>query len=83
MPIYEYAAKGAKQSCAHCKTGFETLQNLSEDSLTRCPECGNPVAKQISAPNVGASEAGFDDRAKSAGFQKLKRVSKGEYEKMY
>lgn len=83
MPIYEYAAADTGKSCDHCKTGFEVLQNLSDDALSTCPQCSNAISKQISAPNVGASEAGFDDRAKSAGFSKLKKVSKGEYEKLY
>lgn len=83
MPIYEYAASDARKSCEHCKNGFEIIQNLKEKSLTTCPECGQAVSKQISAPNVGASQAGFDDKAKSLGFSKLKKVSKGEYEKLY
>ncbi len=83
MPIYEYAASDARKSCEHCKTGFEIIQNLSEDSLTECPQCGGAITKQISAPNVGASQANFDDKAKNAGFSKLKKVSKGEYEKLY
>ena len=83
MPIYEYAAKDARKSCDYCKDGFEIIQSLTEDSLTACPECGHPIAKQISAPNVGASQSNFDDQAKSAGFSKLKKVSKGEYEKLY
>lgn len=83
MPIYEYAAKSAKKCCPKCKAGFEILQPLSEASLSACPDCGAAIAKQISAPNVGGSTSNFDDRAKSAGFSKLKRLGKGEYEKQY
>jgi len=32
---------------------------------------------------VGASRSGLDDRAKAAGFTKLKRLGKGEYERQY
>jgi hypothetical protein len=41
------------------------------------------VVKVVSRPAVGGSSSGFDDRAKSAGFHKLKRLGKGEYEKQY
>ena len=83
MPIYEYQAVSPTDACAHCANGFETLQRMSEAPLTACPQCGHPVRKQISAPAVGASNSNFDQRAKSAGFQKLKRLGKGEYEKQY
>lgn len=83
MPIYEYMAVDKKTSCPKCKDGFETLQQLRDEPLKKCPDCDSPVSKQISAPAVGASQSGFDDRAKNAGFQKLKKISKGEYEKQY
>lgn len=83
MPIYEYQARDPAQSCEHCVRGFEIIQKIADASLEQCPRCGAPVSKQISAPSVGHSRTGLDDRAKSAGFHKLKRVSKGEYEKAY
>lgn len=83
MPIYEYQARNAKRSCAHCANRFETLQKAGEPALTRCPRCGAPVAKLLSVPSVGASRSGFDSRAKAAGFHKLQRLGKGEYEKKY
>ena len=83
MPIYEYQAKDPAHSCPHCAEGFEELRPLSAPPLTTCPRCGAPVTKQISAPAIGGSESGFDDRAKSKGFHKLKRLGHGEYEKQY
>lgn len=82
MPIYEYQAADAERSCAHCRDGFEHFHKCA-GVLTACPACGAVVQKLISAPNVGASASGADDRAKSAGFHKLKKVSTGEYEKLY
>lgn len=83
MPIHEYEARTPSATCAYCRNGFEALQRLHAPPLTACPACGNPVRRLISAPRVGASRSGFDDRAKSAGFTKLKRIGKGEYEKQY
>lgn len=83
MPIYEYQAKKKTKSCEYCSKGFEQLRKISDPALTKCPECNGPVEKLISTPSVGSSKSGFDDRAKNAGFHKLKRLNKGEYEKKY
>lgn len=83
MPIYEYQAREDTTSCAHCRDGFEVLQPLSEAALRQCPQCGAAVSRCYSAPAVGRSASGLDDRAKAAGFTKLKRLGKGEYEKQY
>jgi len=83
MPIYEYKLEGDKRGCPLCRAGFEQLQAIADAPLENCPECGAPVVRIISPPSVGASESGFDDRAKSAGFTKYRKISKGEYEKEY
>jgi putative FmdB family regulatory protein len=83
MPIYEYEAADEHQACDYCRTGFEVLQMLKEPALRVCPTCGAAVRKRISAPAVGGSKSGLDDRAKAAGFHKLQRLGKGEYERKY
>ena len=89
MPIYRYEPKApaegdtAKTGCALCRDGFETAQRMSDPPLASCPECGTPVVKVPVISAVGRSQSSLDDRAKSAGFSKLKRISKGEYEKQY
>ena len=83
MPLYEYMAAQPNKACNICRKGFTELQRMSDPPITRCPACGASVVKCISAPNVGASQSGLDDRAKSAGFHKLKKTGKGEYEKQY
>jgi putative FmdB family regulatory protein len=83
MPIYEYQAADTEQACDYCRDGFECLRQLSDPPLSCCPECGTPIKKLISAPAVGGSQSGFDDRAKASGFHKLKKLGTGEYEKLY
>ncbi|MBM4142914.1 MAG: zinc ribbon domain-containing protein [Lentisphaerae bacterium] len=83
MPIYEYEARNPARSCAHCANGFETLQKMAAAPLSRCPRCGAPVRRRVSAPSVGVSRSGFDARARDTGFHKLQRLGKGEYEKQY
>ncbi len=83
MPIREYIAADPKDSCPYCKAGFEQIELMDSPPNTVCPECGRAVQRQISAPQVGGSNSGFDDRAKSAGFTKLEKLGHGEYEKKY
>lgn len=84
MPIYEYKQKeDSPGGCRHCREGFDVFQPISSPALDCCPCCGGPVLKQISACSVGKSASSLDDRAKNAGFTKLKKLGKGEYERQY
>lgn len=83
MPFYEYQVIEGQKGCEHCRPVFAVLQAISDPRLEACPQCGAPLTKLISAPNVGSSKAGLDDRAKAAGFHKLEKLGKGEYEKKY
>lgn len=83
MPVYVYEARSPERSCDKCRDGFEIAQSLSDDRLERCPECSAPVFKVIQAPALAHSQTDLHYRAKRAGFHTLKRVGKGEYEKMY
>lgn len=83
MPIHEYIPYDPEHACAHCCNGFEHIEALNEEALTRCPKCGAPVQRQLSAPQIGRSESGLHDRAKSAGFTTYKKTGNGEYEKKY
>lgn len=83
MPLYVYEAQDAAHACAKCRGGFEVSQSLKEPRLTACPDCGSPVYRVIQAPGLTHSRTDLHYRAKRAGFHTLKRVSKGEYEKMY
>lgn len=83
MPIREYQSSVPGKGCELCRNRFERIEQFKEATLTKCPRCGADVERLISAPHVGSSQTGADDRAKRAGFHKLKKISKGEYEKMY
>ncbi len=83
MPTYVYEAKDLSKSCEHCKEGFDISQSISDPPLDKCPVCGNAVVKVPCAAAIGRSMSSLDDRAKAAGFSKLKRLGKGEYERQY
>jgi putative FmdB family regulatory protein len=83
MPIREYTASDPKQSCDHCREGFEQIEGVDAEPLAGCPRCGAAIERQFSSPNIGGSSSGLDQRAKNAGFTKLGKRGKGEYEKEY
>lgn len=83
MPIYVYEAKEPKKGCAKCREGFEITQHLTDEKLTACPQCGTPIFRVMQPPGLTHSKTDLHYRAKRAGFKCLKKVQKGEYEKMY
>ena len=83
MPVYVYEAREPKRGCAKCRGGFEVTQSLKDARLTACPDCGAEVYRVIQAPGLTHSKTDLHYRAKRAGFSCLKKVQKGEYEKMY
>ena len=52
MPLYEY----------ECETGghrFEVIQKFSDPPVEKCPTCGGPVRKLISAPGFQFKGTGW------------------------
>lgn len=83
MPTYVYEAKDASKGCDKCRGGFEVVQSVRDERLSTCPDCGASVIRVIQAPGLTHSRTDLHYRAKRAGFSCLKKVQKGEYEKMY
>ncbi len=83
MPVYVYEAKEPELGCAMCREEFEVTQSLKDERLTVCPKCGLPVYRVIQPAGLAHSKTDLHYRAKRAGFHTLKRVEKGEYEKLY
>ncbi len=51
MPIYEYRCLNGHE--------FETFQSMSEDSISKCMECGAPSERVLSAPAIHYKGSGF------------------------
>jgi putative FmdB family regulatory protein len=83
MPVYVYEAKEGEPGCGKCRGGFEISQSIKDPRLERCPDCGGEIFRVIQAPGLGHSKTDLHYRAKRAGFKCLKKVEKGEYEKIY
>ena len=83
MPTYVYEARERTKARACCRDGFEVVQHLDEKPLTACPTCVAAVFRVIQAPGLGHSKTDLNYRAKRAGFHAMKRVGRGEYEKLY
>ncbi|MBQ1345384.1 MAG: zinc ribbon domain-containing protein [Kiritimatiellae bacterium] len=83
MPTYVYEAQEPAKGCTRCAQGFEIVQSINDPHLTRCPDCGAAVYRVMQPPGLGHSKTDLHYRAKRAGFHSMKRIGKGEYEKMY
>ena len=46
MPHYDYA-------CSECGHRFETFQNMSDDVLKICPECGKSALRRLIGTGAG------------------------------
>jgi putative FmdB family regulatory protein len=51
MPIYEYRCRNGHE--------FEVFQSMSEDPVSRCPECGAPVERVFHPVAVHFKGSGF------------------------
>lgn len=81
MPIYEYEP-ASDRNCSFCATGFELLRKLDDNAVECCPECGAPVARRISAPNLGSAGPSLSEsNIEKHGFTQYRKVEKGVYEK--
>lgn len=63
MPTYVYA-------CKDCEHQFETFQKMTDDPLTKCPECKGKIARVLFAPGIVFKGSGFhinDYPSKSSG----------------
>lgn len=85
MPTYEYRAKDQGAACDHCRERFEVLQLMSDDPLSACPQCGNPVERVISLCSVSTAQSTksmlSDKNLKQKGFTKLVNEGEGKFRK--
>ena len=79
MPLYEYGAVGA--GCRKCKRGFEIMQKLSEPKLKKCPHCGKPVERLLSAVGVHTKFSMSKSKLNDLGMTKYVKTSDGSYER--
>jgi len=81
MPIYEYAP--VTLGCSDCAPSFEIVQKMSEDALTHCETCKQPIRRVLSAAAVvgGSSHVLKEGHFSQHGFTQYRKVEKGKYEK--
>ena len=83
MPIYVYEAREPEKGCERCRAGFEISQSIRDAKQAVSPSCGAEICRVIQAPGLTHSKTDLHYRAKRAGFKCLKKVQRGEYEKIY
>jgi putative FmdB family regulatory protein len=73
LPLYEY-------QCKKCKHRFEKIQLFSDKPIKKCPECGGPVEKLLSAPAIQFKGSGWyvNDYAKKSGASQSSSSESGD-----
>ncbi len=81
MPTYVYKASGP-EDCAYCAEWFEWRQKVTDARLTVCPECGSPVRRVITPPNLATPGPNLSEsNIAEKGFTQYRKLEKGVYEK--
>ena len=81
MPIYTYQAAG-DEHCLYCVKPFDRRQKMDAPRLEQCPECGSPLRRVISAPNLASSAPNTsEENLGKKGFTQYRKLEKGVYEK--
>ncbi len=75
MPTYEYL-------CKSCKNRFEKWQRMTDEPLSTCPECGEPIHRVFFPAGVVFKGSGFykTDHAASPAVDSNGHTKKGENE---
>jgi len=79
MPLYDYAPTSGE--CARCHGRFEVFQRLADAKLERCPDCGQPCERLVSAAAIGGKYSTSNSRVKELGMTKYVKTSDGSYER--
>jgi putative FmdB family regulatory protein len=75
MPVYEY--EHSAEACGRGRV-FEVRQSMHDTPLSRCPQCGAPVRRILSAAFVSSQKSNSELR--DLGFTKLVKRDDGVYE---
>lgn len=85
MPTYEYQAQDPANGCDDCRAPFEIQQSMKDDPLTKCPRCGQPIRRLISACSFSTAKSTksmlSDKNLKEKGFTKLVNEGDGKFRK--
>jgi putative FmdB family regulatory protein len=75
MPVYTY-------QCESCGVRFDRYQKFTEQSLTRCPECGKKSLRKVYSPvGIVFKGSGFystDHKSPSGGIGVPGKTNEGE-----
>ena len=84
MPTYVYEALEIEKGCAKCSGSFEIFQPMKEDSLKKCPDCGQPIQRVIQPVGIASGlrkNILSDKNLKEKGFTKLVNEGNGKFRK--
>ena len=82
MPVYDYRATNTAKAADCCREAFEWIQPMSDAALEKCPTCGGPIMRLVSAPGFstrGEKSKLSDKNLKKNGFKKLVNEGNGKF----
>jgi putative FmdB family regulatory protein len=83
MPTYDYRTTSPDTAPECCREPFEVVQRMAEDALTKCPKCGGPIERMISAPGFTTKKSTkammSDANLKRLGFKKMVNEGGGKF----
>jgi putative FmdB family regulatory protein len=73
MPLYEY-------KCRDCQSHFEFMQKVSDPPKKKCPKCGGPLEKILTAPALQFKGQGWyiTDYSRKSGVGEAKATGSSE-----
>jgi putative FmdB family regulatory protein len=80
MPIYEY--EPVDHDCVMCPNRLGVLQEITDEPLNYCPDCGLSVRRVVSRVSFNLREANPAEHAAKRGFTTWKRSGEGTWEKV-
>ena len=87
MPIYEYCKVEGAEGCELCSSPFEVRQSIHDPKLTKCPQCGGPIARQITPVSVNTylprtRSVLSEKNLREKGFAKLVNEGGGQFRRV-
>ena len=82
MPIYEYELNDDEPECQICPGRFDVLQEISEEAIKFCPQCGLPCHRIVSRTTFKVKTEASPESAAKKGFTTWRRTKVGQWEKV-
>ncbi|MBX3112118.1 MAG: zinc ribbon domain-containing protein [Fimbriimonadaceae bacterium] len=82
MPLYEYELLETEAMCPMCPGRFGALQDIGDQPLAHCPDCGYRVRRVVSQVTIKTRGGLTAAKAAKKGLTTWKKTGEGRWEKV-